>query len=95
MIAEIEPQSAYAAFLFGFRSKITYFMSAIPDLNNLLVPIEETIRSRFIPALTGGYHCSDLERTLLSLAVRFGGLGITNFVYVSSLEYNNLRIITK
>ena len=95
MIAEIEPQSAYAAFVFGFRSKLTYFMRTIPDLNNLLVPIEEIIRFRFIPALTGGHHCSDLERELLSLPVRFGGLGITNFVNVSSLEYDNSRKITK
>ena len=85
MIAEIEPQSAYAAFVFGFRRKLTYFMRTIPDLNNLLVPIEESIRFIFIPALTGGHHCSYLERELLSLPVRFGGLGITNFVNVSSL----------
>ena len=95
MMAEIEPQSAYAAFVFGFRSKLAYFMRTIPDLNNLLVPIEETIRFRFILALTGGHHCSDLERKLLSLPVRFGGLGITNFVNVSCLEYDNSRKITK
>ena len=95
MIAEIEPQSAYAAFVFGFRSKLTYFMRTIPDLNNLLVPIEETIRFRFIPSLTGGHHCSDLERNLLSLPVRFRGFGIRNFVNVSCLEYDNSRKITK
>ena len=79
LIAEMEPQSAYAAFVFGFKSKLTYFIRTIPDMNDLLIPLEETIRSRFIPALTGGYQCSDLERKLLSLPARFGGLGMTNF----------------
>ena len=29
-------------------------MRTIPDISNLLVPIEDTIRNRFIPAITGG-----------------------------------------
>ena len=39
-IAEIEPQAAYAAFVFGFRNKLAYFIRTIPNLEILLAPIE-------------------------------------------------------
>ena len=90
-IAEIEPQAAYTAFVFGFR---TYFIRKIPNLEILLAPIEETIPFKLIPALTNGHQCSDIEIKLLSLPARHGGLGITNFTETSSIEYENSRKIT-
>ena len=53
-VAESEPQAAYSAFVSGFTNKLSYFMRTIPDISNLLIPIEDTIRNRFIPAITGG-----------------------------------------
>ena len=35
-IAEIDPQAAYSAFINGFRSKLTYFIRTIPEINELL-----------------------------------------------------------
>ena len=93
-IAEIEPQVAYVAFVSGFKHKLTYFMRTIPDINTQFTLIEETIRNRFIPAITGGHVCSNLERELFSLPVRYGGLGIPDFTKLSSLEYDNSRKIT-
>ena len=61
-IAEIEPQVAYVAFVSGFKHKLIYFMRTIPDINTLFTLIEETIRNRFIPAITGGHVCSNLDR---------------------------------
>ena len=69
-------------------------MRTIPDINTQFTLIEETIRNRFIPAITGGHVCSNHERELFSLPVRYGGLGIPDFSKLSSLEYDNSRKIT-
>ena len=42
-VAESQPQTAYSAFVRGFKNKLNYFMRTIPDINNLLIPIENTI----------------------------------------------------
>ena len=93
-IAESEPQSAYAAFIGGFRGKLTYFMRTIPSLGELLKPLEDVIRFHFIPAITGGHLCSDNERRLLSLPIRFGGLAIPLFYNDAQYEYENSRKLT-
>ena len=46
-----QPQAAYAAFSFGVRHKWTYFLRTIPDIEDLLQPLEEAIRSVLIPTL--------------------------------------------
>ena len=46
-IAEIEPQSAYCAFVTGFKSKLTFLLRTIPDIQDLLKPIEDTIMYDF------------------------------------------------
>ena len=43
--AESQPQAAYSAFVSGFKNKLSYFMRTIPDISNLLIPIEDTIRN--------------------------------------------------
>ena len=47
-----------------------------PDISKLLIPIEDTIRNRFIPAITGGRICNAEERRLLTLPTRYGELAI-------------------
>lgn len=93
-IAVMEPQSAFTAFNAGFKSKFTYLMRTIPNISKNLQPIEDIIRNEFLPAITGGHCCSNAERDLLSLPIRLGGLGITNFVNESDFEYDNSRSIT-
>ena len=93
-IAESEPQSAYAAFVGGFRGKLTYFLRTIPSLGESLKPLEDVIRFHFIPAITGGHLCSDNERLLLSLPLRFGGLAIPLFHKDAQYEYKNSRKLT-
>ena len=90
-IAESEPQSAYAAFVGGFRGKLTYFMRTISSLGESLKPLEDVIRFHFIPVITGGHLCSDNERLLLSLPLRFGGLAIPLFHKDAQYEYENSR----
>ena len=87
-VAESQPQAAYSAFLSGFKNRLSYFMRTIPNISNLLIPIEYTIRNRFIPAITGGCICNEEERKLLSLPTRYGGLAIPIFhEQVQQMEY--------
>ena len=41
--ARSQPQASYAAFLFGLRLRWTYFMRTLPDIENLLQPLERAI----------------------------------------------------
>ena len=66
-IVEIQPQAAYSAFASRFKNKLCYFMTAIPYMSSLLLLIDDTIRNRFIPAITGGRICNEEGRKLLSL----------------------------
>ena len=58
-------------------------------------PIEEVIRLKFIPAITGGCICSDNERKLLALPIKLGGLSLLKYNETQNIEYRNSRKITK
>ena len=56
--------------MFGFEHKFTFFLqTVVPDIADYLLPIEETLRLSFIPAITGGHISSHVERVLLALTV--------------------------
>ena len=40
-IAESQPQTVYSAFVSDFKSKLSYFMGAIPGISQFLYPLEE------------------------------------------------------
>ena len=69
-------------------------MHTIPSLGELLKPLEGCIRFNFIPAITGEHLCSDNDRILLSLPVRFGGITIPLFHNDAKYEYENSRKLT-
>ena len=73
-----QPHAAHAAFTHGLSSRWSCLLRTIPDIQDLLLPLENAIHHHFIPALTGRPPCSSLERDLLSLPVRLGGLGLRN-----------------
>ena len=75
-IAEMERQAAYAAFIEDLKSRFTYFLRTIPDIHEYFRPIEDTIANKFIPAISGGCFVNDVERKLISLTIRYGGLTI-------------------
>ena len=90
----IQPQAAYSAFTFGFKHKFTFFLRTVPDIADYLLPIEETLTPRFIPAITGGHICSHTERALLALPVKFDGLGLQNRCEIANTELLNSKEIT-
>ena len=48
--------------MFGFTDKLTFYVITVPNLVYNLLPIEETLISRFIPAITRGCIFSDAEK---------------------------------
>ena len=93
-VAVTEPQAAYACFVSGYQHKFTYYIRTIPEIEEYLQPLEEVIRHRFLPAITGGHIVTDQERQLISLPPRFGGLGIKVIKDVAKQEYNNSQKMT-
>ena len=77
-IATTQPHAAYAAFTHGLKHKWTYLIRTIPNIDDQLQPLEDAIRHKFLPSLTGQTELSDETRDLMALPVRLGGLGIIN-----------------
>jgi hypothetical protein len=93
-ISTSEPHAAYAAYTHCLQSQWTFLCRSMPGNPLLFQPLEDTIRKVFLPALLRR-EVNDLERDLLSLPARMGGMGIVkpteeclishaNSVYVSA-----------
>ena len=72
-----------------------FFLRTVADIPDYLLPIEETLRSRFVPAITGDHICLDVERALLALPVKFGGLRLQNLFEVVNIKLLNSKEITR
>ena len=93
-IAESQPRAVYSAFASSFKSKLNYFMRTIPGISQFLYPLEETVRNKFIPAITGGHICSNNEPRLLSIPTRYSRSAIPMFYELAETEYESSRKIT-
>lgn len=92
--AAVQPQACYAAYTFGLKHRWTYFIRTIPDIQDLLEPLENAISRILIPALTDR-QCSQLDREILSLPVRLGGLGLGNPCDDAQREYvSSVKVTT-
>ena len=69
-------------------------MKTIPDISQLLKPLEETIRKRFISEITGGSICDNNERKLISPSTRYDDLVIPIFHELVEIEFQNYCKIT-
>ena len=79
--------SSICCYTHELSSKWTFLCRMIPIISELFRPLEEAIRYKFIPALTGQSAFNDVERILLALPSRVGGLGIVNPVTSSDLQH--------
>ena len=93
-IAITQPHAAFAAFTHGLTSRWTYLARTTPNIENLIKPLEETIRKVFLPNLTGQNAFSDTERELLALPAHLGGLGIFDPSKKSALHYSMCETIS-
>ena len=65
-----------------------------PGIDDLFQPLEDAIRTKFIPALTGRDPPNDSIRDLLSLPFRFGGLSISNPCARAASQFRASTLIT-
>ena len=93
-VAGTQPHAAFAAFTHCLQGQWTFLSRTMPDCAQLFEPLEQAIRAHLIRALFKRY-VNDLERDLLSLPARMGGMGIfkpteeclissTNSAYISA-----------
>ena len=94
-IAHSQPQAAFTAFTHGFTSKWSFLSRDVPDIHLHMQPLEDAIQSMLLPALTGRPPFNALERELVALPARLGGLGLFNPVYQSSLEFRASLKVTR
>ena len=92
-IAKSQPHAAHAGFTHGYMHKFSFLCRTIPNIENQLQPLENCIRLHLIPALTGRSP-SNVERSLLGLPPRLGGMGITNPTTTSTQEYTASKFIS-
>ena len=93
-IAENEPQLAYSAYTKALCMRWCFLQRTVPDIQDFFIPLEEAIREKLIPAIIGR-KISDLERRIVALPVRMGGLGIQNPVSTAATEFKNSCIVTE
>ena len=62
-------------------------MRTLPDIENLLQPLERAISDVLIPSLIGR-NCSEAEHDLVALPVLMGGLGLINPSDSADAEYS-------
>ena len=79
----------------GLFQRWTFIQRTIKKISDLFQPLEKTINTIFIPALLGVKSITDLERRLLALPYRYGGLGIRNPVNTADLAYKSSAKISK
>ena len=66
----------------------SFVQRTIDNISHLFQPLEDTIRDKFIPAIVGR-KVSNIERRMLALPVRLGGLSIQNPVETADIEYTS------
>ena len=55
VIARAQLQTSYAAYTFGLKHRWTYFLRTLPDIQDLLEPLEEAIFHVLIPAIVANW----------------------------------------
>src|SRR5689334_1810803 len=72
---DCQPHAAYSAYTHCLQTRWGFLCRSMPGVPALFQPLEDAIRTVFIPALLRR-EVNDRERDLLSLPARMGGLGI-------------------
>ncbi|EDO37922.1 predicted protein [Nematostella vectensis] len=84
----VNEKACNAAYTFGLKHRYTYFLRTLSDIQDLLEPLENAISNVLIPAITD-HRCSPLERDVLALPVRLGGLSMTNPCLEADIELSS------
>lgn len=99
-VAKRQPQAAYAAFTKSLQPQWLYSLRVLHDVGPEFQPIEDAVYDSFLPALLGmeadafaGPRGKN-DRDLMSLPVKFAGLGILNPAQSAKEQFDTSRMIT-
>ena len=92
-IAKDEPQLALAGFNKALCMRWCFVQRTISGIKELFQPVEDVIREKLIPAIVGR-KVSNIEREILALPVRFGGIGLMSPVETADIEFETSVRIT-
>ena len=92
-LAKLQPQAAYATFCFGEQNEYSSFLRTIPNMSELMKPVDEIIQIDLLPLIIGK-SITENERQLYSLPARSGGLGISVFSEKVKNDFGNSVYIT-
>ena len=84
-IAQDEPQAALSAFTKALCMRWSFVQRTISGISHLFEPLEEAIVGRKV---------SNIERKILALPVRFGGICVLNTVKIADIEHESPVKIT-
>ena len=87
-ISKTHPHAAYATYTHGLSHKWKFLLRTMPNIGNLLTPLETAVRHSLIPSITGKNDLNDHMRRILALPTRLGGLGLDNPPSESDFEYS-------
>ena len=91
-----QPHAAFSAFSKGFKSKFTYFFRTIPEIGDMLEPIECVLENKLIPALFGSESpLENKKRQIIGLPVSKGGLGFGALKEEARFQNENSKIFSK
>ena len=88
LIAKTHPHAAYAPYTHGLSHKWKFLLRTIPNIGDLLTPLDTAIRHSLIPSITGKSDLNDHMRRIMALPTRLGGLGLDNPQSESKSEYS-------
>ena len=92
-IAKFHPHSAYCGYVNGYQHKYTYYFRTIPGFEEYVKPLDDILTYVFIPTLFGG-PISKVERELIALPTRYGGLGIHELAEKAPRDFTASKTIT-
>ena len=88
LFAKTHPHAAYAAYTHGLSHMWKFLLRTIPNIGDLLTPLETAVRHSFIPSITAKDDLNNHMRRLMALPTRLGGLGLDDPQSESKLEYS-------
>ena len=94
-VAKVQPHAAHALLVHGLKHRWTYMQRCMGYVEGAFGPLEEVLRTKFIPALFGdGELVSDLAREIYALPSRLGGLAIDDPAGDARYKYRDSLALT-
>ncbi len=87
-IATTQPHAVYSAMVHGGLSRWLFIAKTIPDIEDLMQPLEDSIYRSLLSTITGRPPCSKIERDISALPSRLKAHKFT-VIFQCLRNYNN------